>query len=139
MANETNSPQKPDNKDMPQKVQRRTFLSAGIGTMAALATTAGVLEPLRSLKDGPTMSEFLQQHYTRLTPDMMDQILHRIERQIEHDYGAKVHVGDYKPLDGVEYSYALNLSRCNGSRRCVYACMHENNVPLTTPKWPTSG
>ena len=30
-------------------------------------------------------------------------------------------------MDGVEFSYALDLSRCVGCRRCVYACVHENN------------
>jgi len=28
----------------------------------------------------------------------------------------------------VEYAYALNLGRCIGCRRCVYACMKENNT-----------
>ena len=97
--------------------------------MAAMAATAGVLEPLRDLKDGPTMDEFLRRHYDRLSPNMMDQILRGIEAEIAKDYGAKVHVGDYKPLMGVEFAYALNLTRCNGSRRCVHACMKENSIP----------
>ncbi|MBI5093679.1 MAG: 4Fe-4S dicluster domain-containing protein [Candidatus Hydrogenedentes bacterium] len=105
-----------------------------MGTMAALAAAAGALEPLRSLKDGPTAEEFLRQHYTRLTPSMMEEVLHRVEERVASDYGAKAHVGDYKPIPGVEFAYALNLSRCNGSRRCVYACMKENNVPLDHPE-----
>jgi molybdopterin-containing oxidoreductase family iron-sulfur binding subunit len=28
---------------------------------------------------------------------------------------------------GVEFVYALNVSRCNGNRRCVHACVAENN------------
>ncbi len=31
------------------------------------------------------------------------------------------------PLDGVEFVYALNLSRCIGCRKCVHACVAENN------------
>lgn len=109
---------------------RRGFVKAGMGTMAAFAAIAGVLEPLRSLKDGPTLDQFLQQHYTRLTPEMMEKILKRIEDEIAREYHAQVEVKDYKPIHDVEVAYALNLSRCNGSRRCVYACMKENNIPI---------
>lgn len=113
---------------------RRGFLKAGIGSMAALATGAWAMEPLRGLKDAPSMSELLRAHYTKLTPDLMDQILRRIESKVAKNYGAKVNVNDPKPLDGVEYAYCLNLSRCNGSRRCVTACMRENNIPPDHPE-----
>ena len=106
---------------------RRSCLKAGVGTMATMAALGGVLEPLRNLQSGTSVSAFLQQHYKRLTPDLMEQVLARIEAETAERYGAKVSVKDYKPMDGVEYGYALNLSRCNGSRKCVYACMDENN------------
>lgn len=106
---------------------RRSFLKAGVGTLAAIAAAGGILEPLRHMRSGTSMSAFLQQHYKRLTPEMLEQILRRIEAEIARDYGAKVTVKDPKPLPGVEYAYALNLTRCNGSRRCVEACVKENN------------
>jgi molybdopterin-containing oxidoreductase family iron-sulfur binding subunit len=36
-------------------------------------------------------------------------------------------VADVKPMTGVEFVYALNISRCIGCRRCVHACVKENN------------
>lgn len=111
------------------EVGRRGFLKVGIGTAATAVAAAAVLEPLRGMSDPTTAAEFFQQHYTRLTPEVMDQVLERIEQRIAREYGAKVNVEDYKPIEGVEYAYALNLSRCNGSRRCVEACMKENNIP----------
>lgn len=108
-------------------LHRRSFLKAGMGTMAALASLAGVTAPLRSLKSDVSLDSFLQQHYKRLTPDLLDQILRRIENEIARDYGAKVNVRDVRPMDGVEYGYALNLTRCNGNRKCVEACVQENN------------
>jgi Fe-S-cluster-containing dehydrogenase component len=36
-------------------------------------------------------------------------------------------VSGAKPLPGVEFAYALDLSRCIGCRRCVHACVEENN------------
>jgi len=106
---------------------RRSFLKAGLGTMAAMAAAAGVLEPLRNLENGVSLADFLQQHYKRLSPELLSEVMLRIEEQIGARYGAKVSVNDYTPMDGVEFGYALNLSRCNGSRRCVSACVEENN------------
>jgi len=50
-----------------------------------------------------------------------------LERQYSARYGAKVEVSDAPPIPGVEFAYALDLSRCIGCRRCVYACVAENN------------
>lgn len=115
-------------------LDRRTFLSAGLHAAVAAVAAAAALEPLRKLTDGPSASAYFQQHYSRLTPELMEQIAARIEGNIGRDYHAEVHVGDYKPIEGVEFAYALNLSRCNGSRRCVEACMKENNVPMDQPE-----
>ena len=109
-------------------IDRRNFLKAGGGTMAALAAAAGVMEPLRHIEGGFDARSFFQDHYTRLTPDKLSTVLERIEDSIAKDYHAKVDVQDHRPLDGVEFGYALNLSRCNGSRRCVDACIKENNL-----------
>jgi molybdopterin-containing oxidoreductase family iron-sulfur binding subunit len=40
-------------------------------------------------------------------------------------------VADTPPLPGVEFAYALDLSRCIGCRRCVYGCVAENNQSRT--------
>jgi Fe-S-cluster-containing dehydrogenase component len=52
-------------------------------------------------------------------------------RELEHryadDYGRAVSVADTPPLPGVQFAYALDISRCIGCRRCVYACVEENN------------
>jgi molybdopterin-containing oxidoreductase family iron-sulfur binding subunit len=106
---------------------RRGFMKAGVGTMAALAAVGGVLAPLRSVESGITMDSFLQQHYRRLDPDTLDAIMRRLEEETGKRYGAQVHISAPAPMDGVEFGYALNLSRCNGSRKCVTACMEENN------------
>ncbi len=111
----------------PDSAGRRGFLKAGLGTMATLAAAAGVLEPLRSVEGGISMDAFLQQHYKRLDGDILDQVLRRIEEETGRQYGVKVHVSAPPPMDGVEFVYALNLSRCNGSRKCVTACIQENN------------
>lgn len=42
-------------------------------------------------------------------------------------YGDAVTVSDTGPVEGVQFAAALDISRCRGCRRCVYACVEENN------------
>ena len=88
---------------------------------------AAALEPLRDLTDKTTMENFFQKHYREMTPEEMGLVLKRIEKDVEKQYGIRPHVKDYKPMDGVEFVYCLNLTRCIGCRKCVHACVAENN------------
>ncbi len=127
--NQDNTPSSSDHSDgfMNTKVSRRDFLkrSAVVGTGAAALVAA--MSPLRLLKDTLTAEEFVQKHYKEMSSEELDRVLKRIERKVKERYGVDAEVKDIKPMDGVEYVYALNLSRCNGSRRCVHACVNENN------------
>jgi molybdopterin-containing oxidoreductase family iron-sulfur binding subunit len=106
-------------------VKRRSFLKLGAG--AAIATAAAAtLAPLRHLAVG-SLQSFFQQHYKRLSEEDLAVIMKRLEGEIARDYGVKVTIHNPGPKPGVRFAYALNLSRCNGSRRCVTACMQENN------------
>ena len=111
-----------------QSLCRRSFLK--MGALAAFfgIGTAGALSPLRHWDSDVSLESFMQQHYERLTPEQMEKILRRIEREIEQRHGVASHVQDIKPLSGVEYAYALNIGRCVGCRRCVHACAEENNT-----------
>ena len=50
-----------------------------------------------------------------------------MERQYQESLGATIKVSDTPPIPGVQFAYALDISRCIGCRRCVYACVDENN------------
>jgi Fe-S-cluster-containing dehydrogenase component len=108
-------------------VTRRSFLKAGaFGSFLACGLAAG-LEPLRHFESDTDAEAFLQQQYERLTPEMMKQILRRMEKEVEESHGVKAHIDDPKPASGVQFAYALNIGRCIGCRRCVHACVEENN------------
>ncbi len=53
--------------------------------------------------------------------------IEEMERRYSARYGERVTVSDAPPIPGVEFAYALDLSRCIGCRRCVHACVAENN------------
>jgi len=106
---------------------RRSFLKAGAAAAALSTGSAIALSPLMELDQPLNLDEFLQQHYERLTPQKMEKILARIKREIKREHDVEADVKDIKPIPGAEFAYALDLGRCIGCRRCVYACMKENN------------
>ncbi|MGA2016486.1 MAG: 4Fe-4S dicluster domain-containing protein [Opitutaceae bacterium] len=108
-------------------MSRRSFLRTSTVLSAGVAAIAAGLAPLRKLGEFSSVDEFLQKYYKELTPDEMKAVLARIEDEVQRQYGVRPHVRDYKPMNGVEFVYALNLTRCVGCRKCVHACVAENN------------
>ncbi len=108
---------------------RRNFLRTAVAGAGGLAAFAAALSPLRNLKaeDIASPEQFLQKHYKEMTPEEMEAALERIRAAVEKRYHVRPHIRDIKPQAGVEFAYALNLSRCIGCRKCVYACVAENN------------
>ncbi len=113
---------------------RRRFLK-GLGlagaTVAgggsALAAAGAAKEAGSAFAD--SVETLLQDHYLRMSPDEIKESLARIERRAKRDYGVELTCADEKPMDGVVFGYALNLSKCKGYRMCVEACVEENNCP----------
>ncbi|MHC4106840.1 MAG: 4Fe-4S dicluster domain-containing protein [Planctomycetota bacterium] len=110
-------------------VARRSFLRSAVAVTGGLAAFGAALSPLRKLsrETDDSFANFFQKHYKELTAGEMKSALERIRTEVNNRYGVDATVSDPKPLDGVEFVYALNLSRCNGNRRCVHACVSENN------------
>jgi len=105
------------------EASRRDFLKV-------TATAAALLAGAPSCKtDSPEFEEVLQRHYWELTPDEKKRIFTRLEAKTKARTGVSVKISDPQPMDGVHFAYALNLSHCNGNRRCVEACARENNLP----------
>ena len=108
-------------------VTRRSFLRSSALALSGIAAVAAALEPLRDINDPLTLKRFFQKHYKEMTPVDMEKVLARISAEVEKQYQIRPHIKDYKPMDGVEFVYCLNLTRCIGCRKCVHACVAENN------------
>jgi molybdopterin-containing oxidoreductase family iron-sulfur binding subunit len=108
---------------------RRGFLTKGAVAAAGVSAVAAALSPLKDLNpdDLPGIERLLQKHYKEMTPQDKKAALDRIRREVKQRYNVKAAVTAPEPLDGVEFVYALNISRCIGCRRCVHACVAENN------------
>ena len=107
-------------------LNRRNFLRSS-AAFAGLSALAASLSPLRELHDYSSVEEFMQKYYKEMTPDDMARAIKRIENEVQRQYGIRPHVRDLRPMNGVEFVYCLNLTRCIGCRKCVHACVAENN------------
>jgi Fe-S-cluster-containing dehydrogenase component len=111
-----------------QPMNRRTFLKGTAAAMVGMAGLVAALKPLLALERGEiTIDDLLQKHYRQLTPEDLQRIMKALEAKSEKEYGVRPTIRDLKPLDGVEFGYALNLTRCIGCRKCAHACLAENN------------
>lgn len=109
-------------------LSRRDFVTGVAVTVAATGAGLAALSPLIKAEEIPSVADFLQKHYHRLTAEEKKAIFQRLEARIQSTYGVKATIGDPQPLGKVVYGYALNIGRCIGCRKCVYACMKENNL-----------
>src|SRR5262249_16707095 len=117
----------PSSADSHSGTSRRDFLRTSAVLTSGLAALAASLAPLRELSKYTSLEQFLQKHYKELSPQEMEQVLARIAREVEQQYHVRPTVRDYKPMDGVQFVYCVNLTRCIGCRKCVHACVAENN------------
>lgn len=101
----------------PVTLSRRDFLTA-FG-LAAAGVLAGCTPDVRE--------EFFRKHFTELTPREVQRRLTRLRDDARAQYGREVNIKATEAIPGVVFGYALDLSRCIGCRRCVYACVKENN------------
>jgi len=98
---------------------RRKFLK----NISVLAAGSFVLSACRT----KAVREFSRKNFRTLTRKEKNEIIKNLEEKYTAKYGKKFSVSEDAALDGVEFGYALDLSRCVGCRRCVYACVKENN------------
>jgi len=101
-----------------QGLTRRSLLKAS-GAAAISVFLAGCSPEAREA--------YFRKRFRELTPEEVQDILAREETAYAARYGKPVSVLATPPLEGVVYGYGLDLSRCIGCRRCVYACVDENN------------
>jgi Fe-S-cluster-containing dehydrogenase component len=98
-------------------LRRRDFLTA-MG-VAAVGVLTGCSQEVREA--------FFQKHFLELSPGDVKARIARIQRDCQRRFGRTVDVSAEPAAKDIVFGYALDLSRCIGCRRCVYACVKENN------------
>jgi molybdopterin-containing oxidoreductase family iron-sulfur binding subunit len=109
-------------REMPAKApsdsSRRAFLKA-MATSGAAGYLAGC--------GGAVREAFFRQHFKELSAEDLADRVGKLEAGYRDQYGVDVEIDTQGPMPGVVFGYALDLSRCIGCRRCVHACVEENN------------
>jgi len=104
---------------------RRKFLrDAATVTATAGAAAAGLPGAAEALD----FESFFQKHFREMSDDDITEVTDRLARKYERKYGRPFSVDAMGPIDGVSFGYGLDISRCIGCRRCVQACVEENNL-----------
>lgn len=103
------------------KESRRDFLKK-IG-LAAAATAAAPAATAKAV----SIAEALQGHFELMSDEQKQEAIARLEERYSEQFGKQVTVADTPAPEGVLFGYALNISKCIGCRRCVEACVRENN------------
>ena len=113
----------PDLRDgAPVSPERRAFLrTAAAGAALATLSSCG-LEAL------------FKKSFRELSPADVKDVLARAQAKNTAKFGQAVSVSGTAARAGVEFGYGLDLSRCVGCRRCVYACVKENNQSRKNPQ-----
>jgi molybdopterin-containing oxidoreductase family iron-sulfur binding subunit len=104
---------------MKKENSRRSFIkNISLATLSAIALSGC---------NGAAFDEFLQRNFKTLSKKEKDRLIKNLENKYKEKYGKEFHLSDKPAIEGTLFGYALDLSRCVGCRRCVYACVKENN------------
>lgn len=102
------------------RFNRRTFLK---GAAVGLAASALPFDTA----DAFNWEAFLQKNFKEMTEEEIKRVIERLEKEASVEWKKEIHITATKAIPNVKFGYAADLSRCIGCRRCVYACIKENN------------
>lgn len=126
------SPENPAPADQhdpsPEVHSRRGFLKgASTLSVTSLLGTAALMTASDDARANNEWAEWFQGNYRLMTDAEKAEARARLEKRYSREYGKKVTVDGTPAQEGVLFGYALNIQKCIGCRRCVKACVEENN------------
>lgn len=107
---------------------RRNFLrGSGMLGLSSLMGTATLMAQSTDTQATIEWAEHFQKNYRLMTDEEKSESRARLEKRYTAQYGKDVAVDITGAQPGVLMGYALNVRKCIGCRRCVKACVVENN------------
>ncbi len=117
---------------------RREFLknvcASSLAGLVATSTSAEAAVDADNPDADVTVAEFFQGHFLLMSDDEKQQAIARLEKRYSAQYGKKTTVSNTPAPEGVLFGYALDIGKCIGCRRCVHACVKENNQSRHDPE-----
>jgi molybdopterin-containing oxidoreductase family iron-sulfur binding subunit len=105
--------------DRSRIVSRRSVLKGAALGAASLA--------IPRTADASIWEAFFQKYFREMPEDEVRRVIKRLEKEYQKKYDKAFNIKTTKAQPGTLFGYGLDLSRCIGCRRCVYACVRENN------------
>ncbi|HEX9781631.1 MAG TPA: 4Fe-4S dicluster domain-containing protein [Opitutaceae bacterium] len=102
------------------KIGRRDMIKSLFTLTATFATS-------ECRKDGDALNDFFREHFSEMSQESVATLLKSLEKRYSSQFNQPVSVAATPPRKDVVFGYALDIARCIGCRRCVYACVDENN------------
>ena len=99
-------------------------IATAAAVQAAPATVAGSTKGESRLL---LWQEYLKGNFRQMTDEEKQETIARLQRLTEIKKGVSPNIQANDALPGVLYGYAFNISKCQGYRDCVKACVKENN------------
>jgi Fe-S-cluster-containing dehydrogenase component len=132
------TPKMPDGADggtvLQKQVDRRRALTILAGGVVAGTQALGACSPLsaatpeeREIKQ-LAWQEYIKDNYRLMTDEERAETIARLERLAKLRTGVDVNIQSTGAQPGVQFGYGFNISKCKGFRRCVEACINENNL-----------
>jgi Fe-S-cluster-containing dehydrogenase component len=106
---------------------RRRFLKDAAQSAVGIAAGACGIGGFLSGCGKGGIEDFFRRQFTELSPEDLEKLLRKLERENLKKYGKTTSVSAKPAMPGVLFGYGLDISRCIGCRRCVHACVKENN------------
>ena len=105
------------------------------GTAATFALAQTACSPANTPEEKEEIrlkwSEYFKGNFREMTEKERASTIQRLERLAEMR-GKDINVSKLGPQENVLYGYAFNIGKCKGYRKCVDACVHENNQDRDT-------
>jgi Fe-S-cluster-containing dehydrogenase component len=109
-------------------MNRRSFLRGALGAAGGLTAVAAALSPLKDFDtSGMTLEKFLQKHYKEMTGGDGEGRWSGSAQRWKRATRCGPICATSSRWTAWSSLYALNLGRCIGCRKCVHACVAENN------------
>lgn len=114
---------------------RRDFLkSSGMLSLSSLVGTGALMAQSDDAHAAVEWAEHFQKNYRLMTDKEKAESRARLEKRYSAEYSKQVTVDTTEAQPGVLMGYALNIRKCIGCRRCVHACVAENNQSRGTKR-----
>jgi len=111
-----------------ERVSRRDFLRRTTQGATALAAITLLPKDLLHVPQIFSREDFELRHFVEMSPEEVTQRVAYLEKLYRERFkDDTITIATIPAKEGVLWGYALNIGKCVGCRRCVKACVGENN------------